>query len=277
MVPINQRKNEDSKRTYYSIKLKHVLSRFVHESQLHVATQLFQDNFGRFSEPRIVGFRKDTNNNKLSRQLMSLGIESESGSKFSSNTRHQSRYPSLESSLLGAVAARCASAAWCAVLNDGVYTLCEAEHVHAHTVETTLAQLEHHNKNGYQDYRIVNAIQSKCSAHTKNGSTTVRTCDVVTSSTSVSIGISDFRTCPSAAFATSTSNARSLRSVSVIKPGHSAAQWSSHAIKLRYHACTPVPPWIVTRSVLHGVWDVLFPRSCFWTRNRVPESRQVVL
>ena len=27
-------------------------------------------------------------------------------------------------------------------------------------------------------------------------------------------------------------------------------------------------PWIVTVSVLHGVRDVLFPRSCFLTRNR---------
>ena len=34
-----------------------------------------------------------------------------------------------------------------------VYTLREAEHVHAHTVETTLAQLEHHNKKGCQGNR----------------------------------------------------------------------------------------------------------------------------
>ena len=37
---------------------------------------------------------------------MSLGFESEFSSKFSSNTRQQCRYPYLESSLLGAVAAR---------------------------------------------------------------------------------------------------------------------------------------------------------------------------
>ena len=44
---------------------------------------------------------------------------------------------------------------------------------------------------------------------------------------------------------------------------------------LHYHAwsryrlrSTPVVPWIVTISALHGVRDVLFPRSCFLTCNR---------
>ena len=44
---------------------------------------------------------------------MSLGIELEFSTKFSSNTRHHCCHPLLESSLFGAVAARCASAAWC--------------------------------------------------------------------------------------------------------------------------------------------------------------------
>ena len=39
--------------------------------------------------------------------------------------------------------------------------------------------------------------------------------------------------------------------------------WSRYLFK-----STPVVPWIVTVSVLHGVRDVLFPRSCLKTRNR---------
>ena len=37
----------------------------------------------------------------------------------------------------------------------------EAEHAQAHTVETTIVQLEHHNKEGSQDNCIANAVQSK--------------------------------------------------------------------------------------------------------------------
>ena len=39
--------------------------------------------------------------------------------------------------------------------------------------------------------------------------------------------------------------------------------WSQYWLK-----STPVVPWIVTVSVLHGVRDVLFPRSRFLTRNK---------
>ena len=40
-----------------------------------------------------------------------------------------------------------------------VYTLREAEHVQARTVEITLARLEHHNRNGSRDDCTVNSLQ----------------------------------------------------------------------------------------------------------------------
>ena len=39
----------------------------------------------------------------------------------------------------------------CSSQRRNVYTLREAEHVQAHTVEKPLARLEHHNRNGSQD------------------------------------------------------------------------------------------------------------------------------
>ena len=39
--------------------------------------------------------------------------------------------------------------------------------------------------------------------------------------------------------------------------------WSRYRLK-----STPVVPWIVTVSVLHGVQEVSFPRSCFLTRSK---------
>ena len=42
-----------------------------------------------------------------------------------------------------------------------VYTLREAEHVHAHTVELTIAQIEHHNEKHCQHDCIVNTLQGK--------------------------------------------------------------------------------------------------------------------
>ena len=51
-------------------------------------------------------------------------IEPEFSLKVSSHTRHHCRYPSLESSLLGAVAASSVRVAWSAVLNDRMRTRC---------------------------------------------------------------------------------------------------------------------------------------------------------
>ena len=82
----------------------------------------------------------------------SLSIGSEHSSRFSSNTRLRCRHPSLESSLLRRCRCeRCKCCVVCCSQRRNVYTLREAEHVHAHTVGTTFAQLEHHNRNGSQD------------------------------------------------------------------------------------------------------------------------------
>ena len=100
----------------------------------------------------------------------------------------------------------------------------------------------------------------------------VRSGAVMTSSTSLSTRISDFRTCTRAVVA------QRLRDPTkpLCGPVLPAMQ-TPHVCNqgLRYHAwsrywlrSTLVLPWIVTVSVLHGVWDVLFPRSCFATRNR---------
>ena len=90
---------------------------------------------------------------------MSLDIEPEFSFKFSNNTRHQCTHPSLESSLLGCCRYEmCKCCVMCCSHRRNVYTLREAEHVQANTVEITLARLEHHNKNGSQDECIVNSL-----------------------------------------------------------------------------------------------------------------------
>ena len=103
---------------------------------------------------------------------------------------------------------------------------------------------------------------------------------VVTSTTLTSSRTSNFRTCTSATSATSTSNARCLPNVSATKPHCGPvlpAVQTPHVCnqELRYHGCrryrlgsTPVVPWNVIVSVLHGVRDVMFTRSCYLTRNR---------
>ena len=90
------------------------------------------------------------------RTFTSLSIGSEFSSKFSSNTRHQCRYPCLESSLLGAVAARGASAAWCAVLNDGMCTRCAGLNVSTHTVSK-----QHSHKSSTKTRRALKMIEKK--------------------------------------------------------------------------------------------------------------------
>ena len=49
----------------------------------------------------------------------------------------------------------------CCSQRRNVYTLREAEHFQAHTVEVTLARLEHHNRNGSQDDSMVKSLQGK--------------------------------------------------------------------------------------------------------------------
>ena len=94
------------------------------------------DNFG-LGETRIVDSARTLQYQQLSKQLncWSLGIETRIQFEvFSSNIRHHCRYHALESSLLGSVAARCASAAWCAVLNGRVRTRSARPNMLKHTL-----------------------------------------------------------------------------------------------------------------------------------------------
>ena len=115
-------------------------------------------------------------------------------------------------------------------------TMREAEHVAAHTVEATLAPVEHHNKEGCRDDCTVNALQEMVSCSHQERLNSVRTGAVVTSPTSLSTRMSGFRTCTSATSVTSTSVLRSrcwsLLNVSMIQPSHTAAQYC-HPCKLR--------------------------------------------
>ena len=117
MVPKDHGKCKEFKCSYFN-QAENMLCRFVHESQLHVATQLFVGQLVMIQGKKDCGLCKDTPiptavkttrpPKILHRQNLSLDIEPGFSLSFSSNTHHQCRHPSLESSLHGTVAARCA-------------------------------------------------------------------------------------------------------------------------------------------------------------------------
>ena len=139
-----------------------VLCRFVHESPFHDSTQLLAGQLRRILRTKDGGFCKDTPIPTTVRTCMSLGIEPEFSLKFSSNTRHHCRYPSLDSQFTWCCRfemCRCCVLRCSQPQNED--TMREAEHVQAHTVETTSVQLEHHSRKGSQDVCKVDALQGK--------------------------------------------------------------------------------------------------------------------
>ena len=102
---------------------------------------------------------------------------------FQATQHHHCRYPFLKSSLLGAVAARCASAACCTVLNDGMCIRCARPNMLTHT----LSKQRSYNSSDTTSQEQLNLVKSGA---------------VMTSSTSATTRKSFFRNCTSATSAT---------------------------------------------------------------------------
>ena len=121
----------------------------------------------------------------------------------------------------------------------------EAEHVPAHTVETTLAPLEHHNMESCRDDCTVNALQRNGFVLTPRMAQLREDCRCGNIANIIVDSDVWFRTCTFATSVTSTSVLRSRcwssLNVSVIQPSHTAAQYCQPC-KLRMSATrAPLP------------------------------------
>ena len=148
-----------------------VIYPFVHEGQLHVATQLFVGQLQKIlGNKDDCGYCKDTPTPTAvgTTQLLKI-LPHQKPHNFVHRTRVQfevleQHTPPMQTSfsrLQFTWCCRCEMCKCCVLYcsqRRNVYTLREAEHVQAHTVEITFARLEHHIRNGSQDDFIVNSL-----------------------------------------------------------------------------------------------------------------------
>ena len=147
------------------------LCRYVHECQLHVATQLSVGQLGKIlGNKNDCGFCKDTPTPTAVEVIQLLKIlPHRNPHVFGHRTRVQfevlrQHTPPLPTSLsrvhftwcCRCEMCKCSCSEW-----QSEDALREAEHVRAHTVEIALARFEHHSKKRSQDDCRVNALQCK--------------------------------------------------------------------------------------------------------------------
>ena len=142
---------------------KSVLCRFVHESQLHVGTQLFVGQLQKILGNKDCGLCKDT--------PLPTAVETTQLLKIFPHATNADIL--LSSPVYLALSLRDVQVLRGVLFStSNAYTVRGAEHVLAHTVETRVAQFEHHNRKGSQDDLFSKRSRRQgCRAHTRNDST----------------------------------------------------------------------------------------------------------